>query len=435
MGEQAVEELCADLIRFDTTNLGGGESRGEREIAEFVAAHLTDAGLTPTLLERDPGRSNVVARVPGADRALPPLLVHAHLDVVPADPAEWTVPPFAGEIRDGFVWGRGAVDMKDMCATLLTMLSRWSAAGTVPRRDIVLAFVADEEDKGEWGAHWLVDHHPDLFADCAAAIGESGGYTVRAATAAGEPVRLYPVATAERGTSHMKLTATGRAGHGSRRNNDNAVITLINGLSRLAAHTWPVHLTPAVRAFLDAAGPALGIEVDENDIDATLRRLGPAAKIIENTVRNSTTPTVLSAGYKVNVIPGVATGLVDTRILPGTEEDMVAELDRLLGPDITREHLQHQPPVQAPVKSTWFDAMAEALTTFDPEGIVVPFCMGGGTDAKAFAQLDMDCFGFAPLYLPEGFDHRLMAHGVDERVPVEGLRFGVNVLDRFLSTV
>ncbi len=435
MGEQAVEELCAELIRFDTTNLGDGESLGERAAAEFVAEHLTDAGLTPMLLERSPGRSNVVTRVTGTDPGLPPLLVHAHLDVVPADPAEWTVPPFAGEIRDGYVWGRGAVDMKDMVATLLTVLARWSAAGVAPRRDIVLAFVADEEDRGEWGAHWLVDEHPHLFAGCAAAIGESGGYTVRATHADGTPVRLYPVATAERGTAHMRLTATGRAGHGSRRNDDNAVVTLVNALARIAAHRWPVHLTPAVRAFLDRAGPALGIEVDVADMDATLRRLGPAAKIIENTVRNSTTPTVLTAGYKVNVIPGVASALVDTRVLPGTEDDLVAELDRLAGPGITREFIQRQAGVQAPVDTPWFDAMAEALRAFDPDAIVVPFCMGGGTDAKAFAQLGMDCFGFAPLYLPEGFDHRLMAHGVDERVPVEGLRFGVNVLDRFLSTV
>jgi len=435
MGERAVEELCAELIRFDTTNLGAGESRGERPAAEYVAAHLTDAGLTPELLERSPRRSNVVARVAGADRSLPPLLVHAHLDVVPADPAEWTVPPFAGEIRDGFVWGRGAVDMKDMCATLLTVLARWSGAGIVPRRDIVLAFVADEEDNGEWGAHWLIDEHRHLFEDCAAAIGESGGYTVRAATAAGDPVRLYPVATAERGTSHLRLTATGRAGHGSRRNDDNAVVRLVNALARLAAHQWPVHLTPAVKAFLDAAGPALGIEVDPTDIDATLRRLGPAAKIIENTVRNSTTPTVLNAGYKVNVIPGVAEAQVDTRVLPGTEDQLLAEVDRIVGPGISREYLSHQPPVQAPVRSAWFDAMAAALVEFDPDGVVVPFCLGGGTDAKAFAELGMDCFGFAPLWLPDGFDHRLMAHGVDERVPVEGLRFGVNVLDRFLSTV
>lgn len=430
-----VEELCARLIRFDTTNLGDGESLGERGIAEFVAEHLTDAGLAPKLLERSPGRSNVVARVPGADPSLPPVLVHAHLDVVPADPTEWTVPPFAGEIHDGYVWGRGAVDMKDMVASLLTVLSRWQSTGVVPRRDIVLAFVADEEDRGEWGAHWLVDEHRELFADCAAAIGESGGYTVRAAHADGTPVRLYPVATAERGTAHMRLTATGRAGHGSRRNDNNAVVTLLHALSKLAAHRWPVHLTPAVKAFLDRAGPALGIEVDWDDMDVTLRRLGPAAKIIENTVRNSTTPTVLSAGYKVNVIPGVASALVDTRVLPGTEEELLAEIDRLVGPGVTREFIQRQEGVQVPVDTPWFDAMADALRAFDPEGIVVPFCMGGGTDAKAFTELGIQCFGFAPLYLPEGFDHRLMAHGVDERVPVEGLRFGVNVLDRFLSTV
>ncbi len=437
MGEY-VEELCAQLIRFDTTNLGAGESRGEREAAEFVAAILTDAGLTPRLLERSPRRSNVLARVPGSDPSLPPLLVHAHLDVVPADPAEWTVPPFAGEIRDGFVWGRGAVDMKDMCATVLTVLRRWAAQGRGPRRDIVLAFVADEEDNGLWGAHWLIEEHRELFDGVAAAIGESGGYTVRAASAGGEPVRLYPVATAERGTAHLRLTATGRAGHGSRRNDDNAVRTLVAAVQRLSEHRWPVVLTPAVQAFFERAGAALGIPVDLSSgdaVDETLRRLGPAAKIAENTVRNSTTPTVLDAGYKVNVIPGVAHAQIDARVLPGTRDDLLAEVDRLLGPGVTREFVANQPPVQAPVDSPWFDAMAAALAAEDPGAVVVPFCMGGGTDAKAFASLGIDCFGFAPLWLPEGFDHRLMAHGVDERVPVAGLRFGADVLDRFLSAV
>ncbi|TDV43660.1 M20/M25/M40 family metallo-hydrolase [Actinophytocola oryzae] len=436
MGELAVDELCAELIRFDTTNLGAGQSRlGERAIAEFVAEYLTDFGLAPAILERSPTRSNVVTRVPGTDPSLPALLVHVHLDVVPADPAEWTVPPFAGEIRDGFVWGRGAVDMKDMCATLLTVLSRWSAAGTVPRRDLVLAFVADEEDRGQWGAHWLADHHRSLFEGCAVAIGESGGYTVRTTHTDGGPVHLYPVATAERGTAHMRLTADGRAGHGSRRNDDNAVIKLVHALSRLAAHRWPVHLTPAVRAFLRAAEPALGIEVDLTDMDKTLARLGPAAKIIENTVRNSTTPTVLEAGYAVNVIPGTASALVDTRVLPGTEDELLAEIDRLTGPGVTREFVHRQGAVQAPVESPYFDAMAAALRAFDPAAVVVPFCMGGGTDAKAFVPLGIDCYGFAPLYLPDGYDIQRMAHGVDERVPVEGLRFGVDVLDRFLSTV
>jgi acetylornithine deacetylase/succinyl-diaminopimelate desuccinylase-like protein len=325
--------------------------------------------------------------------------------------------------------------MKDMCAALLTVLSRWSAADIRPRRDIVLAFVADEEDRGEWGAHWLVDEHRELFEDCAAAIGESGGYTVRATHADGHEVRLYPVATAERGTAHMRLTALGRAGHGSRRNDDNAVVSLVHALSRLAAHPWPTHLTSAVRAFLERAEPALGITVDWDDMDETLRRLGPAAKVIENTVRNSTTPTVLSAGYKVNVIPGSASALVDARVLPGAETELLAEIDRIVGPGVDREFVQYQEAIQAPVDTPWFDAMSGALRAFDPEGVVVPFCMGGGTDAKAFTELGIQCFGFAPLFIPDGHDHRLMAHGVDERVPVEGLRFGVNVLDRFLSTV
>ncbi|GAB3448491.1 M20/M25/M40 family metallo-hydrolase [Actinophytocola sediminis] len=438
MGEPAVEDLCAQLIRFDTTNLGGGSSHGEREAAEFVAEHLSAAGVAPRLLERSPRRSNVVARVSGRDPSLAPLLVHAHLDVVPAEPAEWSVHPFAGEIRDGFVWGRGAVDMKDMCATLLTVLHRWAAEGRAPRRDIVLAFVADEEDNGDWGAHWLVAEHRGLFDGVGAAISESGGYTVRAVNAAGEPVRLYPVATAERGTSHLLLTANGRAGHGSRRNDDNAVTKLVAAVNRLAEHRWPVRLTPTVRAFFERAGTALGLPVDlssDEGVDATLRRFGPAAKIAENTIRNSTTPTVLSAGYKVNVIPGLAQARVDTRVLPGTERELLDEVDRLLGPEVTREFLADQPPVQTPVDSPWFTAMADALVAEDPEGVVVPFCLGGGTDAKAFAPLGIDCFGFAPLWLPENFDYRLMAHGVDERVPVEGLRFGANVLDRFLSTV
>ena len=437
MGSQAepVEDLCAQLIRFDTTNRGHGQCCGEREAAEFVADHLLDAGLKPVTLEPAPRRTNVVAQVTGAHSELEPILVHAHLDVVPADADEWSVDPFSGEIRDGFVWGRGAVDMKDMCAMLLSVLQRWALDGRGPRRDIVLAFVADEEDLGLYGAHWLVDEHPDLFNGCAAAIGESGGYTVPLVSAAGAPVRLYPVGTAERGTSHLLLTATGRAGHGSRRNDDNAVVKLVNALARLATHSWPVVLTPTVRAFLSRTAAALGVEADLSDVDGLLARLGPAAKLAENTVRNSTTPTVLNAGYKVNVIPGVAQAQVDARVLPGTEDALLAEVDRLIGSDVRREFIARQPAVQAPVDSPWFAAMADALRAEDPGAVVVPYCMGGGTDAKAFSELGIDCFGFAPLLLPDGFDYRSMAHGVDERVPVAGLRFGTNVLDRFLSTV
>jgi acetylornithine deacetylase/succinyl-diaminopimelate desuccinylase-like protein len=423
-----VTRLCADLIRFDTTNRGGGDAEGERAAAEYVAARLSAAGIAPLLLERAPGRTNVVARVPGEDPTLPALLVHGHLDVVPADASEWSVPPFAGRVRDGFLWGRGAVDMKDMCAMVLAVLDGWARTGRRPRRDLVLAFVADEEDQGHFGAHWLVDRHAALFAGCAAAISESGGYTYPVGG-----VRLYPVATAERGTSHLRLTATGRAGHGSRRNDDNAVTTLVGAVHRLAAHRWPVRLTPTVRVFLERVGAALGVPVDLSDVDGTLARLGPAAALVENTVRNSTTPTVLSAGYKVNVIPGSAHAEIDTRVLPGTEAELLATVDELIGPGVRREFLTDQPPVQAPVDSPWFEAMAAALRAEDPAAVVVPFCLGGGTDAKAFSQLGIDCYGFAPLALPPDYEYRAMAHGVDERVPVDGLAFGVRVLDRFLS--
>lgn len=428
MAEDVVD-LCAALLRFDTSNHGRGESAGEREAAEFVAGHLDTVGVTPTLLEAAPRRTNVLARVPGAEPDLPALLVQAHLDVVPADAAEWSVPPFAGVERDGYLWGRGAVDMKDMVAMVLSVLGTWSREGRRPRRDVVLAFVADEEDRGEFGAHWLVEHHPDLFAGVTTAISESGGFSHRVG-----PHRIYPVGTAERGTSHLRLTATGRAGHGSRRNDDNAVLKLIGALGRIAALRHPVRLTPAVRAFIERVGATLGVPVDWDDVDGTIARFGPAAKLVENTVRNSTTPTVLQAGYKVNVVPGSATAEIDVRTLPGTVDELLASVDAALGPHVRREFTNHQEPVQAPVDSPAFDAMAAALRAEDPEAVVVPYCMGGGTDAKAFSRLGIACYGFAPLFLPEGYDYRAMPHGVDERVPVEGLRFGARVLDRFMSS-
>ena len=424
-----VAQLCAQLIRFDTTNRGGGEAAGEREAAEHVAAVLHDSGVPPTLLEPAPRRTNVLARVPGTDPSLPAVLVQAHLDVVPADPAEWSFDPFAGEIRDGFVHGRGAVDMKDMAAMTLAVIHRWHAEGRRPRRDVVLAFVADEEDQGAYGAHWLVEHHAAHFAGVQAAISESGAFSYDV-----DGVRLYPIGTAERGTSHMKLTATGRAGHGSRRNDSNAVTALVTALARIAAHEHPVRLTPTAEAFLVGAGKALGVEVDLDDVDGTVARLGPAAQHVENTVRCSTTPTMLNAGYKVNVIPGTATAHLDVRTLPGTVDELVATIDALLPDGVTREFLEHQPPVEAPVDTPWFTAMAEALRDEDPGATVVPYCLGGGTDAKAFSKLGIHCYGFSPLQLPAGYDYRAMAHGVDERVPVAGLEFGTRVLDRFLSS-
>jgi acetylornithine deacetylase/succinyl-diaminopimelate desuccinylase-like protein len=430
--DDLVVSLCSRLLAIDTTNRGAGDAEGERPAAEFVAAQLAEAGIESTLLEREPGRTNVLARIPGTDPGLSAVLLQSHLDVVPADPAEWAVHPFSGEVHDGYVWGRGATDMKDTVAATLTAVRRWAAEGRQPRRDVVLAFVADEEDKGYWGAHWLVERHPEYFTGIAAAISESGGFTHRVGD-----VRIYPVGAAERGTAHLRLIAKGRAGHASRINHDNAVIRLVEALHRISQHRWPVHLTEAVRAHIEGVGAALGVPVDltsETAVDATLARLGDGASLAAATVRPSTVPTVLQAGYKVNVIPGQAVAEVDVRTLPGTEAMVLAELNQLIGPGIEVEQLTYQEAVSAPIDSPWFTAMADALRAEDPEAVVVPYCLGGGTDAKAFNQLGIDCYGFAPMFVPAGYPYRSLAHGVDERVPVQGLRFAARVLDRFLST-
>ncbi|UCM91127.1 M20/M25/M40 family metallo-hydrolase [Streptomyces marincola] len=432
--------FTSDLIRLDTTNRGGGDGT-EREAAEYVAARLAEAGIEPLLLEKAPGRTNVVARVPGADPAAPALLVHGHLDVVPADPGEWQVHPFSGEIRDGVVWGRGAVDMKDSDAMVLAVVRAWARAGVRPARDIVLAFTADEEDTAQYGSGFLVAHRPELFEGCTEAIGESGAFTFHP----GDGRRIYPVAAGERGTAWLTLTAGGRAGHGSKINRENAVTRLSAAVTRIGEHTWPVRLTPVVRAALTELAGLYGVplpDLDADDpaalaagVDDLLARIGPAAALIAPTVRNSANPTMLDAGYKVNVIPGRARAHVDGRVLPGGEQEFTDTLDRLTGPGVDWEHLHHEIPLQAPVDGPAFAVMREALLHFDPGAHVIPYCMSGGTDAKQFSRLGVTGYGFMPLRLPPGFDYQAMFHGVDERVPVDALHFGTRVLDRALRAL
>ena len=438
-GEEAVR-FTSELIRIDTTNRGGGDCK-ERPAAEYAAERLAEAGLSPLVLESAPGRANVVTRIRGSEPGLPALLVHGHLDVVPAEPSDWTVHPFSGEIRDGEVWGRGAIDMKGMDAMMLAVVRAWGREGRAPRRDIVLCFTADEEDSAEAGADWLVRHHAELFEGCTQAIGESGGYTVH--TAAGQ--RLYPVAAGERGTGWLRLTARGTAGHGSKPNAANAVTRLSAAMARIGEHRWPVRLTPTVRAALLALGAATGVplaaaELDDPgfDVDAYVRRLDPAAaKLVAGTLRNSANPTVLQAGYKTNVIPGLATGQVDGRTLPGDgpAAEFEAALDELTGPHVDWDYLHRSTALTAPVDAPIFAAMRDAVLAHDPGAAVVPFSMTGGTDGKQFSQLGIHNYGFSPLRLPPGFDFQGLFHGVDERVPTDALRFGTAVLDDFLSTV
>ena len=415
-----VVRFAAELIRLDTSNRGGGDCK-ERPAAEYVAERLAEVGYQPELLESAPGRANTVVRIEGTDRNAPALLLHGHLDVVPAEPTDWSVPPFSGEVRDGVLWGRGAVDMKNADAVILAVVREWARTGWQPSRDVVLAFTADEEDTAEAGAGWLVEQRPDLFEGCTEAVGESGAFTFHAD--GGQ--RLYPVASAERGTAWLKLTARGKAGHGAKPNADNAVTKLARAITRIGEHQWPVRLIPTVRAAIDAIASAVGAaaEVDE---------LGSARALVAGTIRNSANPTMLSAGYKVNVIPGEAVAYVDGRVLPGYADEFEATMDELTGPDVSWEYAHREIPLEAPLDAPIVGAMKRALLAEDPGAHVVPYCMTGGTDGKQFARLGMACYGFTPLVLPPGFDYYAMFHGVDERIPVAALESGVRIVDRFL---
>ncbi|BCJ69836.1 M20/M25/M40 family metallo-hydrolase [Polymorphospora rubra] len=424
-----VVELCRDLLRIDSTNTGDTRtSAGERQAAEYVAGKLAEVGIEPTILETERGRTNVVARIAGTDPGRDALLVHGHLDVVPADPDEWSVHPFSGEVHDGYVWGRGAIDMKDFDAMTLAVVRDWQRTGVRPPRDIVLAFTADEEAGSDLGAHFLVEQHPELFEGCTEAVGEVGGfsYTVN------DDLRLYLVETAEKGIEWLRLHARGRPGHGSMIHDDNAVTELAAAVARVGRHRFPMVVTPTVRAFLEEVSAALGVELDPDDPETAIAKLGPIANIIGATIRHTANPTRLEAGYKDNVIPGRATATIDCRTLPGDADEFIAQLREVIGPDLEIEHIQRQPALETTFDGALVDAMAAALRAEDPGARAVPYMLSGGTDAKAFTRLGIRCFGFAPLRLPADLNFSALFHGIDERVPVDGLQFGVRVLDRFL---
>jgi acetylornithine deacetylase/succinyl-diaminopimelate desuccinylase-like protein len=353
--------------------------------------------------------------------------VHGHLDVVPADAAEWSVHPFSGTVQDGYLWGRGAVDMKDMVAMTLATARRFQREKITPPRDIIFAFLADEEAGGAYGAQWLVDNRPELFEGATEAISEVGGFSITLK----DDVRAYLIQTAEKGIRWLTLRVRGTAGHGSMIHRDNAVSKLAAAVSRLGAHRFPLVMTDSVREFLAGVTELTGLEFPEDDIEGAVGKLGALSRMIGATLRDTANPTMFNAGYKSNVIPSVAEATVDCRVLPGREAAFERELDEILGPDVEREWVS-LPPVETTFDGTLVDTMTEALTHEDPGAKVLPYMLSGGTDAKAFQRLGMRCFGFAPLRLPADLDFSALFHGVDERVPVDALEFGARVLERFV---
>jgi acetylornithine deacetylase/succinyl-diaminopimelate desuccinylase-like protein len=429
--EAEVVDLCQNLIKIDTSNFGSEPGPGERVAAERVAEWLDEVGIVSQLLEPQPGRTSVVAHwePEGVDTSISPLLVHGHLDVVPANADDWSVPPFSGELVDGHIWGRGAVDMKDFDAMVLSVVRARARAGAPPRRPIRLIFTADEEAGGGLGSKWLIEKHREVVEDCHEAIGEVGGFslTVR------DDLRLYLIQTAEKGMAWLDLIAEGQAGHGSLRHDQNAITELSAAVARIGSYQWPRKIADPQRAFLEAVAEAFEVDLDPDQLEQSLAHLSGLARMVAATMSNTANPTMLSAGYKHNVVPGRAEAGVDGRFLPGSEEEFYATIADLIGDNVRYEILTQLPSVETHFSGALVEAMQVCLQAEDPGARAVPYLFSGGTDGKAWQSVGIRCFGFAPLRLPPDLDFMGMFHGVDERVPTDSLEFGARVLDRFFD--
>lgn len=422
-----VARIARDLIRIDTSNYGGGRSEGEREAAEYVGAYLTSLGLRPEYYEPVPGRTNVMARVRGRNPDRPALVVHGHLDVVPAIAEDWSVDPFAGIVRDGMLWGRGAVDMKNMDAMILTAVADILRSGEQPDRDLILVFFADEENGGVEGSALVVRDRPEWFAGATEAISEVGGYSITV-----DDRRAYLLQVGEKALMWLRLVARGRAGHGSRYHEHNAITRLAEAVAAIGRTRWPITLTATTRALLAGLSGLTGRPID--DPDALAAAAGPAEAFLRSTFRTTANPTILEAGYKHNVIPETATAFVDVRVIPGTEDEVLAELQAIAGEDIELQTVVRDIGMETPFAGELVEAMVASLGRHDPGVPVIPYLLGAGTDNKALASIGITGYGFAPLRLPADLDFTGMFHGVDERVPIESLEFGRRVLADLLRS-
>jgi acetylornithine deacetylase/succinyl-diaminopimelate desuccinylase-like protein len=439
----ACVELLRSLLRIPTVNRGDGSEKdgNEKPAAELLAEHFRAAKLEPKLLAKKAGRSSVVARLKGNGKK-PPILLNAHLDVVEADETKWQHPPFAGEIHDGYLWGRGAIDMKNMAAMgarVLCMLSERFGPGKLDR-DVIFAGVADEEAGCANGSLFLVDDHPDEVR-AEYTLGEIGAFSQAIFGRS-----FYPIQTAEKGVCWVRATFEGEPGHGSMPNPDSAVIQLGEALRKLGRTRLPQHPTAAVRKFI--AAMARELPAPQRNVLKRLTTPQLAALILDYAVKdpgqkrtfgailsNTATPTVVRAGSKVNVIPGSATVDIDGRTLPGqTDASFLEELRDVLGDRAKLEVLRSLPPVETPDDTPMFTHLAKTLRAHDPAALPIPFVIPGFTDAKAYARLGSKCYGFSPVrFDPEeqargAVSFSRMYHGHDERVPIAGLTWGLEVL-------
>jgi acetylornithine deacetylase/succinyl-diaminopimelate desuccinylase-like protein len=425
--EEDVVKLCQELIQIPSVNFGEGKG-DEKAAAEYVAAKMKEVGIASKIYESAPNRCSVVARIEGRDKSRPGLVVNGHLDVVPANAADWTVDPFSGTIKDGCIWGRGAVDMKNMDAMILAVIRLWARYNYQPERTIVIVFFGDEEAGGIYGSRWMAENHPEVFAGCSETISEVGGFSLTLLSGK----RVYAIETSQKGIEWMKLTAEGVAGHGSLANRANAVTRLSEAIAKIGNYTWPERITKTSDLFFQKISEISGKPYDRNNLQPLIDEVGPMGKMIGATLCNTANPTMLEAGYKANVIPQSASAVVDGRTLPGYEKELLDTVKSLVGEHVKVESLVSDIPLEVEFGGPLVDAMIAAIKSEDPEGIPIPYLLSGGTDNKALAKLGIVGYGFSPLKLPPDLDFTGLFHGIDERVPIDSLQFGARTLFHFL---
>ena len=430
MHERPVE-ILQRLIQFNTTNPPGHEAA----CIGYIRDLLNEAGIESTLVAKDPDRPNLIARLPGEGKA-PPLLLYGHVDVVTTENQRWQQAPFEGKLIDGYVWGRGALDMKGGVAMMVAAFMRANAEGLRPPGDIVLAIVSDEEAGGDYGAKFLVEEHPELFKDIKHAIGEFGGFTL---TLGGK--RFYPIMISEKQVCWMKATVRGQGGHGSMPEKGGATAKLANFLKALDEKDLPVHVTPATKLMVDAMASALGglqgfilAQLTNPALtDLVLKTLGSRVRSFYPLFRNTASPTIIHSSDKVNVIPSEISVELDGRLLPGQKpEDMIRELKAIAGDSVEFELIQYEPGPAEP-DMTLFNTLADILKEADPEGIPIPLILSGVTDGRFFSQIGIQTYGYLPMTLPEDFNFADVIHAADERVPAAAIEFGAQAIYKALS--
>ena len=424
-------EILQRLIHFNTTNPPGNEA----ECVAYIRGMLTDAGIESMVLTRTPNRPNLIARLEGASKA-PPLLLYGHVDVVTTENQKWDQPPFEGKIADGFVWGRGALDMKGGVAMMLAAFLRAKAEGLQPPGDIILAILSDEEALGNDGAKFLVEDHAELFKDVRYAIGEFGGFTLQIGGK-----RFYPIMISEKQACWMKATLRGQGGHGSMPVRGGAMAKLSQLLKQLDENSLPVHVTPPARMMFNALGSAMGgtpgwmvSQLANPSLAGTmLGLLGERGKLFSPLLHNTVSPTIINASNKINVIPSEISVELDGRLLPGYKpEDMFDELRPIIGNEVELEVTRFDPGPSEP-NMELFDTLAGILREADPTGTPVPLLLSGVTDARFFSRLGIQTYGYLPMTLPEDFNFIQTIHAANERIPTAAIEFGAQAIYKALQ--